>query len=131
MVKMVKEKQGWSDHRVEIFIGNLLRVGVIMAASLVILGGLIYLFHHGLGLPDYRSFKGEPAELSHVGRIIKYAFSFHGRGLIQLGILVLIATPIARVALSIFAFFRQRDKMYVIVTCIVLIVLCYSLFGGK
>lgn len=128
---MREQKQGWTDHQVEIFIGNLLRVGVITAASLVILGGLIYLFRRGLALPDYRFFKGEPAELCHVGGIIKYAFSFHGRGLIQLGLLVLIATPIARVALSIFAFLRQRDKMYVVVTCIVLMVLFYSLFGGK
>lgn len=128
---MAAEKQGWSDHRIEIFIGNLLRIGVMAAASLVVLGGLIYLFRRGLSLPDYKSFKGEPEELRHVGSILKYAFSFHGRGLIQLGLLVLIATPIARVALSLFAFFRQRDKMYVMVTLIVLVVLCYSLFGGR
>jgi len=128
---MAGQKQGWSDHQVEIFAGNLLRCGVITAASLVIIGVLIYLFHNGLALPDYKSFKGEPQELRHVGGILKYAFSFHGRGLIQLGLLVLIATPIARVALSIFAFLRQRDKLYVIVTSIVLVVLCYSLFGAS
>ncbi|MGE5197985.1 MAG: DUF1634 domain-containing protein [Deltaproteobacteria bacterium] len=128
---MKEQKQEWTDHRIEIFIGNLLRTGVITAASLVILGGLIHLLRRGLALPDFKYFQGEPLELRHVGGIIKYAFSFHGRGLIQLGLLVLIATPIARVVLSVFAFLRQRDKMYVTVTCIVLAVLCYSLFGGK
>lgn len=128
---MNKQKQGWDEHRVDIFIGNLLRTGVITAASLVVLGGIVYLFHRGLVLPDYRTFQGEPLELRHVWGIIKYAFSFHGRGLIQLGLLVLIATPIARVVLSIFIFSRQRDKKYVIITSIVLAVLCYSLFGGR
>ncbi len=128
---MTGQKQAWTDHKVEVFIGNLLRAGVIGAALLVVLGGIIYLLHQGLSLPDFKTFKGEPQELRHVGAIIKHAFSLHGRGLIQLGLLVLIATPIARVALSIFAFSRQRDRLYVIVTCIVLAVLCYSLFGGR
>jgi len=128
---MAEQKQIWTDHQVEIFIGNLLRTGVIIAALLVIFGGIIYLLRQGLALPDFKTFKGEPEELRHVGAIIKHAFSLHGRGLIQLGLLVLIATPIARVVLSIFAFSRQRDRLYVIVTCIVLAVLCYSLFGSR
>jgi len=128
---MTEQKQPWTDHRVEIFIGNLLRAGVVSAAFLVVLGGIIYLLRQGLGLPEFKTFNGEPEELRHVGAIIKHAFSLHGRGLIQLGLLVLIATPIARVILSIFAFSRQRDRMYVVVTSIVLLVLCYSLFGGR
>lgn len=128
---MNKQKQGRDDRRVEIFIGNLLRTGVVTAASLVILGGIIHLFHRGMVLPNYKVFQAEPEELRHVRGIIKYVFSFHGRGLIQLGLLVLIATPIARVVLSVLVFLRQRDKIYVIVTCIVLAVLCYSLFAGR
>jgi uncharacterized membrane protein len=106
-------------------------MGVIISASLVMLGGLVYVFSNGLTLSNYKVFQGEPEKLRHVAGIIKYAFSLDGKGLIQLGILVLIATPIARVAFSIFAFLRQRDTMYVIVTCIVFAVLCYSLFGGR
>ncbi|MFH0856077.1 MAG: DUF1634 domain-containing protein [Candidatus Omnitrophota bacterium] len=128
---MLKQAQLRQGLKVEEFIGNFLRAGVIAAASLIILGGIIYLFRRGLALPDYRTFQAEPAELRHVRGIIKYAFSFHGRGLIQLGVLALIATPVARVALSIFIFLRQKDKPYVIITCIVLAVLCYSLFYAK
>jgi len=128
---MAEEKQRCGNHKVEVLIGNLLRIGVIASASLVILGGLIYFLLGAPALPSYKSFRGEPEELRHVEGIIKYALSLHARGLIQLGFLVLIATPIARVAFSIFAFLRQRDIMYVIVTCIVLIVLCYSLFGAR
>jgi uncharacterized membrane protein len=53
-----------------------------------------------------------------------------GRGLIQLGLLFLIATPIARVALSIVGFALERDRMYVGFTVIVLLVLLYSLLGS-
>ena len=128
---MKTQDSRWSNHKIEVFIGNLLFRGVITAASLVILGGLVYVFHRGLTLPDYKIFKGEPDELRHVAGIIKYAFSFHGRGLIQLGILVLIATPIARVVFSIFAFIKQRDRLYIFVTLIVLAVLLYSLLFGR
>jgi uncharacterized membrane protein len=56
--------------------------------------------------------------------------ALHGRGLIQLGLLILIATPIARVAFSVVAFLYQRDWTYVVVTLIVLGLLVYSLLGG-
>lgn len=128
---MADKKDRFTDSQVEIFIGNILRIGVSTAALLVILGGLIYLFRGESGLPDYKIFHGEPLELRNIGEIIKYAFSFHSRGLIQLGLLVLIATPIARVVFSLFAFLLQKDKMYVVVTSIVLAVLCYSLFWAK
>ena len=120
-----------SDLKIDIIIGNLLRIGVVASAFLVILGGLIYLFRNGLALPEFKSFHGEPQELRHVAGIVKYAFSFHGRGLIQLGLLVLIATPIARVVLSVLVFLFQKDRFYTAVTLIVLAVLSYSLFFGK
>jgi uncharacterized membrane protein len=51
--------------------------------------------------------------------------------LIQLGLLLLIATPVARVAFSAAAFAMQRDRLYVVVALIVLAVLMYSLMGGR
>jgi len=50
---------------------------------------------------------------------------------IQLGILVLIAVPIFRVAVSIVAFLLKRDWLYTVVTCVVLMVLLFALLGGK
>jgi uncharacterized membrane protein len=61
---------------------------------------------------------------------MKDVLSFRGRGIIQLGLLLLIATPIARVALSVVAFAIQRDRLYVVATLVVLAVLMYSLTGG-
>jgi uncharacterized membrane protein len=108
----------------------LLRSGVLLAASLVFIGGVIYLSRHDLPATNYRVFQGEPQELRTVGGILGEAARFLGRGLIQLGLLVLIATPVARVLFSVFAFLYEKDWTYVAITVIVLALLCYSLFGG-
>lgn len=120
----------WTDQRVDEIIGNLLRVGVIAAAAVVLSGGALYLVQHGATIPDYRVFHGEPAYLRGVSGILSAARALDGPGLIQLGLLVLLATPVARVAFSVFAFALQRDRTYVVVTLIVLAVLLYSLGAG-
>ena len=89
----------------------------------------MYLARHPFPVIDYRVFQGEPENLRTVSGIFSEAKAFHGRGLIQLGLLVLIATPIARVTFSVFAFFYQRDWKYVVFTLIVLGLLLYSLLG--
>jgi uncharacterized membrane protein len=85
---------------------------------------------HGSTVPDYRVFHGEPAYLRGVSGIVKEARALDGRGLIQLALLLLLATPIARVAFSVVAFTLQRDRTYVVVTLIVLAVLLCSLGSG-
>ena len=125
---MSQPGRGWSDERVEQALGNLLRAGVIAAATLVLAGGVYYLVRHGGEVADHRVFRGEPAELRHPSGILESALELRGRGLIQLGLLLLIATPVARVAFSVFAFAVQRDRLYVVLTLIVLAVLLYSLF---
>ena len=119
----------WSDEHVELFVGNLLRWGVILAASVTALGGLIFLFAHGGRKADYSVFHGQPDALKSVSQVALNAYHLQPEALIQLGLLLLIATPIARVALSLLAFFKQHDRMYILVTAIVLAVLLYSLFG--
>ena len=127
---MPESKRPWSDQQVEEIVGNLLRSGVIAAAIVVLAGGIIYLIRYGANLPDYSVFQGVPAEFRSVGGIIRAALAFRSRGLIQLGLLLLIATPVARVSFSIFAFAMQRDRIYIAITLIVLGVLIYSLAGG-
>ena len=127
---MVKQTRQWTDQYVEELIGNLLRVGVTLAAAVVLFGGSIYLVRHGLAAPRYHVFVGEPADLRNVSGIVRDALSLRGRGLIQLGLLLLIATPVARVAFSVAAFAMQRDRLYVVVALVVLAVLMYSLTGG-
>jgi uncharacterized membrane protein len=124
-------KVAWTDQQIDDIIGTLLRVGVIVSALLVLLGGVLYLVRHGDMLPDYHVFRGEPTDLRDIQGIIRDALSSRARGIIQFGLLLLIATPVARVAFTILAFALQRDRIYVIVTLIVFSVLLYSLVGGQ
>jgi uncharacterized membrane protein len=119
-----------SDQRMDEIMGGLLRTGVVLAAAIVLVGGGVYLMRHRVPVTDYRVFQGEPGDLRSVSGIFREALAFHGRGLIQLGLLVLIATPVARVAFSFFAFLYERDWTYILVTLFVLGLLVYSLFGG-
>jgi uncharacterized membrane protein len=128
---MAHSERAWTDKRVELIIGDLLRAGVVLAAAVAVAGAIIYLVRHGNGLPQYRVFQGEPTDLRSVSGIVADALSLRGRGVIQLGLLLLIATPVARVAFSVVAFALQRDRMYVVVTLIVLGVLILSLTGAR
>jgi uncharacterized membrane protein len=123
-------RPGWSDQQVEQTIGNLLRFGLIIATAVVLVGAVIYLVRHGREQPQYSVFRGEPADLRGINGILQDAAELSGRGLIQLGLLLLLATPVARVAFSIAAFALQRDHLYVVVTLIVMAVLVYSIVGG-
>ncbi len=118
-----------SDRDVESFIGSLLRYGVLVAAAVVLIGGVSFLFKYGSVHPDLSRFDSEPVGLRYIGTIISEALSFSSRGLIQLGLLLLIATPVARVLFSVVAFALQRDRLYVVITLIVLAVLLVSLSG--
>jgi uncharacterized membrane protein len=120
----------WSDQKIEEIIGNLLRAGVLLSAIVVFCGAMIYLIRHGFERADYHVFRGEPSDLKSVRAIVADSLTLHGRPVIQLGLLMLIATPVARVAFSIWGFAAERDRMYVISTIIVLLVLLYSLFGS-
>jgi len=123
----VKATTEWTDRRVEDVIGNLLRAGVLLSALVVWSGAVIYLIRHRHDPADYRVFHGEPTDLRHIHGILHDSIALHGRGIIQLGLLLLIATPIARVAFSVFGFAEERDWMYVGFTLIVLLILLYSL----
>jgi len=120
----------WTDRKVENLVGNLLRAGVSLAALIVLIGGVVYLARHGSEPADYRVFHGEPNQIRTISGVLQQTVAFQGRGIIQLGLLLLIATPVARVALSIFGFAAERDRMYVVFATIVLVILLYSLFGS-
>jgi len=118
---------GLSEKSFEAWIGRLLRAGVILAAAVVLMGGVLYLVKYGIQQPMYRIYSGEPPELRHLSGIFADAVTLHSRGIIQLGLVILIATPVARVAFSVVAFATEKDWLYVATTLIVLAVLIYSL----
>jgi uncharacterized membrane protein len=121
----------WTDQKVEDIIANLLRAGVILSALVVFTGAIVYLARHGQDPADYRIFRGEPPDLRHISGIVLDGFALQGRGIIQLGLLLLIATPVARVAFSIFGFALEGDRMYATFTTIVLMILLYSLLASS
>lgn len=126
-VKIAVSEKVWSDHRVEQIVGNLLRFGVTLAAMIVLIGGSLYLIRYGGALPQYNGFQGEPDDLRSISGVVADALSFRSRGMIQLGLLLLIATPVARVAFLAFAFVRQRDRIYALMALILLVLLLYGL----
>ncbi len=119
-----------TDSGIERMVSVILRTGVLIAGSVVLAGGAYYLVRHGHEMADYHTFHGQPAIDRIVGQIIAGAFALRARSIIQLGILLLIATPIARVAFSLVGFALERDRTYVVITAIVLAVLLYSLVSG-
>jgi uncharacterized membrane protein len=120
----------WYEEQVENTIAELLRGGVLLSAVVVIVGAILYLGSSPFAHVSYRTFQGEPEHLKSVHGIVRSAFAGQARSIMQLGLLLLIATPIARVIFSVFAFAIESDRMYVIFTLMVLGVLLYSLFGS-
>ncbi len=116
--------------RMEILIGKLLKIGVLISSAIVLIGGILFMMKSAGSQPQYGIFKGEPIAFRTVGGIFKETFSFSSRGIMQLGILLLLATPIMRVLLSVLIFIKEKDKLYIVVTSIVLAVLIYSVFFG-
>jgi uncharacterized membrane protein len=127
---MTDRKKDWDDKKIEIVIGQLLRYGVLIAAAVVLFGGVFYLLKSGGAHPDYSTFKGEAPYLKSLPQTVKEAFTFHRFAIIQFGLMILVAIPVFRVAFSLFAFLFKRDLTYVVVTLIVLGVLLFSIFAG-
>jgi uncharacterized membrane protein len=122
----------WTDQRVETWVAIMLRTGVLLAAAIVLIGGVLYLVHaHNAPRPDYMHFHGEPPAYTTLSGVLHGVRAFDPRAIIMLGLLVLIATPVARVGMCIVGFFFERDRMYVAVSTIVLLILLYSLFFHK
>ena len=126
---MQKSLTRWNDDKMRQIMGNLLRVGVITAAVTVVLGGVLFFIQHPNPISDYHAFKSEPAKLRQLHQIILQAVHFRGRDIIQLGLILLIATPVARVVFSLIGFVFEKDWIYVAITFTVLIVLIFSLFN--
>jgi uncharacterized membrane protein len=127
---MATRARTWTDEQFDVVLAHVLRAGVILSAAIVALGGVVFLVRHGFERPMYHVFRGEPQPLRSVRGVFETARDLSGRGLVQLGLLCLIATPIARVVFSIVGFMRQRDWLYVGVTATVLALLAYSLLAS-
>jgi len=124
---MKSRKPIYGDKKMEILMGNMLRYGVLISALFVFLGAIIYLVQHRNEKPQYHLFSGEPFRFINLMQIFKNAVKGQARSLIQLGLLLLIATPIARIVFSIIGFILEKDYLYVTITTVVLLIIILSL----
>ena len=130
-MKNIISKNFLADQDIEQLIGLQLRYGVIIASLVVLTGGLVYLHQYGsLGMPAYHQFIGTKAGFTTASQIGIGLKTGNAKSIIQLGVLLLIATPILRIAFSLVGFILEKDKMYIAITLIVLTVMLFSIFGG-
>ena len=120
-----------TDQKLEVAIGRMLQAGVLLAALVVLIGGVLYLHDSSAPRPDYAHFHGVSQDLRTPTRIVALAVHGDPQALIQLGLLLLIATPIVRVMVAAGGFLLERDQMYFWVSLIVLAVLLYSLWHSQ
>ncbi|MDR2230294.1 MAG: DUF1634 domain-containing protein [Flavobacteriaceae bacterium] len=121
----------WADQDIQLLVGKILRMGVTIASITVLAGGIMYLINHGgEALPDYRHFIGEGKSNTTLSGIVSGAFHLQAAQLIQLGVVFLVATPVFRVFFSLIGFTMEKDKLYIIITLIVLGVIFFSIFSG-
>lgn len=118
--------RGMQDADLEKVMGNLLRYGVLLSSVIVLAGGIIYLFRHGSEQPHYQKFIGEPRTMNEIGQLWQAALNGRGRPIIQLGLFVLIATPIMRIVISIIGYLLEKDYLYMLITLVVLLVVATS-----
>ena len=119
-----------ADHAMQVAVANVLRFGVLIAAAMTLLGGVVLLVQRGGTPVAFGAFRGQPEGLESLAGIVRGTFALDGASMTQFGILLLIATPVTRVALTLVAFLVQRDRQYVLITGIVLVLLLYGLVWG-
>ncbi|RYD91642.1 MAG: DUF1634 domain-containing protein [Sphingobacteriales bacterium] len=113
----------------QLIIGRLLQTGVFASIGIVFVGGVIYLTRHGHELANYEVFKGVPGYI-HPKYVFKSIFAMRGRAIIQLGIMLLIATPVIRVIFSAIGFVYEKDYLYIGITLLVLAIIIFSMVHG-
>jgi uncharacterized membrane protein len=123
----IDEESTFDDRRMEAIMGRLLQVGVTLASVVMLLGAAIYLLKNHAAVADYRVFVSEPEALRDAGRLREQVIHGDAAALIQLGVLLLVATPVARVICAFVAFLVEHDWLYVAISLLVLCVLLYSL----
>jgi uncharacterized membrane protein len=111
-------------------ISLVLLFGVLASAALVVLGGALYVFRHATVTADYAVFRGTPSELRTFRGVMAAAFHFSGRGIIQLGLMLLVGVQVVRVFLTGILFALERDRIFVGISGIVFALLMFGIIKG-
>jgi uncharacterized membrane protein len=127
----MRDETRWSDHAIEQWIGRFLQLGVMLAALVVLIGATLLLVQHGGTPVSFSVFHSEPEQLRTIGGIVRGTFALDSKSIVQLGLVLLTATPVVRVLFMLIAFGFQRDRVYVAISALVLALLLYSLLFGR
>jgi uncharacterized membrane protein len=119
-----------TDQEFDITISKMLRLGVTLSALVVLVGAGLELRNLSGALPNYSHFHTSSPSLRFIPDILQSASQLNADGMMQLGLLLLILTPVSRVVFCVIGFARQRDILYVSVSSLVLVILIYSLARG-
>ena len=122
-------------HKVELVISTLLRVGVTASLAIIVVGLVLSFVHHPAYLHSHSMLK----QITTPGRFVPHSIrdvaggvaELKGEAIIAMGLLLLIATPVLRVAVSIVVFLIERDWIFVVITAFVLAMLILSFFLGR
>lgn len=109
---------------------TILRIGLYLSTSILLVGACIYFYHESGVKLDYHVFAGVPLEYTTLSGVMKSSLHFNSEGIMQLGLFVLILVPVARVLLSIYAFAKRNDYLYSVISLIVFAILLYSLVSS-
>lgn len=120
----------FNDAQMEAIMGRLLQVGVSLAATVVLVGGVMYLFAHWGAQANYRVFRARPIQLRHPMALLRGIARGDASAIIAAGVLLLVATPICRVIFAVIAFSIERDRLYVAISLTVLAVLLLGMLHG-
>lgn len=119
----------FKDTDMQAIIGWVLRLGVILSVSIVFFGGVVYLYRHSGEVPEHSTFTGIPG-FAQLGNIIQGISDFHGQSIIQAGIILLIATPVLRIIFSVIGFAIEKDRLYIFISLLVLLIIFISSMSG-
>lgn len=112
-------------------IGNIMRWGVIISLSVTFLGGVMYLFQHPVETVNFKEFTEQDYAVTEIlMNTWSGLLDFKGEALIMLGILLLFSTPVIRVLFSLLGFIIEKDRLYIVITLIVLAIIFISITGG-
>jgi|SRR3569833_2897111 len=120
----------FKDADMQLIIGWILRGGVIASMVIVVIGGILFVYLHGHSIPDYRTFHKVPDFIGSPKGVLEGVLNFKGQAIIQLGILLLIATPVLRVIFSAIGFILERDLLYTFISLLVLLIIIMSTISG-
>lgn len=118
--------KSWDDVELEKIVAWLLISGVALSALVVLIGAAGFLWKHGTDQADYHVFHGVAPQYRKMRSVLSATGPSDWRAVIQLGLMFLILTPIARVAFSLAGFAAEKDWTYVALTGLVLAILVYS-----